>query len=271
MPIVTKKMPAFDGVAAGQTATCRLPIGLSYHDLMLDYSGVTLSQMTEIRLMANGKAIQRYVGGDVLDMMNQFEGRDAASGTLIVPIGDRFGLNTRQAIEATKLGTGGRMPDGSPDPDPIVSLALEIDIASAATAPALSLIARQSDPDVAGTVKHIHHFIRTPTGAGEFQIADLPTGRVYEKIYFRSSVVTRVVIERDGFVIFDRTAAQNEHYQTDGVRVPQSNVFVVDFSEMGYGTEGLVTAGVQDLRFRLTCSGAGTINIETETFGPLSA
>ncbi len=104
MPLLTRKMPSWEGVAAGQTATVRLPIGNTYHKLLVPYSGVTLAQMDEIRVIANGKTIQRLIGGDVLDSMNQFDGRNAAGGILTIDF-ERFGLRTRAGSEFTVIGT----------------------------------------------------------------------------------------------------------------------------------------------------------------------
>ncbi len=103
--LLTRKMPSFSGVGAGQTATCRLPIGLSYHNLLLTYSGATLAQLNEGRLVANGEVIQRLVELTKLDTFNQFEGRAAASGVIVLDF-DRYNLNTRPARELTKIGTG---------------------------------------------------------------------------------------------------------------------------------------------------------------------
>jgi len=252
--IITKVMPSFEGVAAGQTATAKLPIGLSYHNLLLTYTGVTLAQMTEIRLVVNGKVRQRWVGADKLDIVNQFEGQAAAAGVLNIPVGDRYGLKTRAGIEFTKLGTG-----KTDDAAPITSLHVEIDIDAAATAPALSMIARQSDPDYSGMVKHVREFNYNPSAAGEFDIADLPKGHVFNQLVFKSANIDKIEIQRDGYTVFERTKAENDKVQGDGVRIPQSGYFVVDFTEEGYGSEGLTTQGVHDLRVKLTMSAGGAV------------
>jgi len=68
---LTRTMPSFEGVAANSTATCRLPLGLTYNQIMLAYGGTsfTPADMTEIRLVANGKPVQRWAGAD-LDSVN---------------------------------------------------------------------------------------------------------------------------------------------------------------------------------------------------------
>jgi len=81
MPKTTRKAPSFEGVAAGQTATARLPIGRTYEQLLIPYSGATLTQLNELRIIANGEVIHRVTELTKLDSMNQFEGRAAANGT----------------------------------------------------------------------------------------------------------------------------------------------------------------------------------------------
>ena len=44
---IEQRMPPFEGVAAGNTALIKLPIGRRFHSLYLTYSGVTLAQMTD--------------------------------------------------------------------------------------------------------------------------------------------------------------------------------------------------------------------------------
>ena len=130
-------MPSFEGVAANQTATLRLPIGFTFHQLYISYGGTfTLAQMTEIRVVANGQTIMRLDSGAVLDDYNTYEGRAAASGILCIDF-DRYNLRTRAGEEFTALGTG--FPQ---DPTPLTTLSVEIDIGGA-TNPTLS--ARRSD------------------------------------------------------------------------------------------------------------------------------
>ena len=266
MSLLTKKTPSFQGVAAGQTATCNLALGLTYHVLALTYSGITLAEMNEIRLVANGKVIQRWASGTQLDLINQFEGRAASTnGVLMIPVGDRYGMKSRDGVEFSGLGTG-----ALDDPNPIVSLYLEIDIDAAALAPALSMIALQSDASNSGLIKRVEQYSYAPAGAGDFDISDLPKGNIFGQLYFASANINSIEIRRNGYTVFDRTAAENNAIQADGVRIPQAGYFVVDLNEQGYGSEGLVTKGVQDLRIVLNMSAAGVVPLTLVSIGPVT-
>lgn len=264
MPKTTRKMPSFEGVAAGQTATLRMPIGRTYEQMLITYSGATLAQLNELRIIANGEVIHRITELTKLDSMNQFEGRAAAGGVIVFDF-NRFNMRTRAGEEFTGLGTG--VLD---DPNKITTLSCEIDIDAAALGSALSAKAVQSAPRTVGQIIKTRQYTYTAGAAGEFEIADLPKGDSINKIYFGNhvaNVYTKLVIERDNFIEFERSVAENEVIQTDGVRTPQAGYVVYDPTENGNGSENLATAGVQDLRLRITLTNAGQVPIVVETIG----
>lgn len=269
MPRIEIKMPSFEGVAAGQTATAKLPIGRRYHELQLTYTGVTLAQMTEIRVFANAKKIHAYSGTD-RDAMNKFDGRAAAAGVLTIPF-DRYALMTLAAEEETALNTG------SPDANgvQISSLYVEIDIDAGAAAPAFSLNATVSDALAggAGTVLHVLKHTRDAAGAGEFEISDLPRGTsttmALNRIFFKPSAndISNIKIERNQYTIFERTKALNAVIQADGVRTPQAGYIAVDKTERGYGGDAIALIGAVDYRYKLTMTGAASLTVYSEYMG----
>jgi len=257
-------MPSAEGVAAGQTATFRLPIGRTYHALLLSYAGATLAQLSEIRIVANGAVIRRYAnGGTKVDTINQFNGLSAAAGILRIDF-DRMGMRLKEGEEFTSFGTG--FPG---DPTPITTLSLEIDIDAAAIAPALALKAIQSEPRPFGLVAQYREFVYNAAGVGDYEIVDLPKGPIIGKIFINSANITRLKVEKDGFVVFERTAAENNLIQADGYRVPQAGFYVYDPSENGFAGEALTTQGVQDLRVIVTMAAPGAIPLTVEYIGPM--
>lgn len=264
MPKTTRKLPSFEGVAAGQTATLRMPVGRTYEQLSISYGGATLAQLNELRIIANGEVIHRITELSKLDSMNKYEGRAAAGGVIVFDF-NRYGMRTRAGEEFTALGTG--IQD---DPRRITTLTCEIDIDAAATSPALSVKALQSPPSNVGQILKTKQYIYTAGAAGEFEIADLPKGDNINKIYIgnhAANAYTKLVIERDNFIEFERTVTENEVIQTDGIRTPQTDYVVYDPTEHGNGSESLVTNGVQDLRIRLTLTNAGQVPLTVETIG----
>lgn len=289
MPKITKKMPSADVVAASSTSTFRFPIGMTFEKALFTYGGTTfdLTHMTEIRVVGNGRVIDRFAatatlsGGQVLDKINQFEGRAAANGVLAVDFG-RYGLRTRVAEESTGLGTGVKpIAPGQKGHDEYVAaggtgvelstLNVEFDIKSTAVAPSLKAKAHLSPKRPLGMIKKIRRFGYDPAGSGEYEISDLPTGDLINKVVFYSTNIDSLKLELDGQVRFDRTPAENNLMQTDGKRVPQAGLFVFDPTEEGYGAEPVVTRGVQDMRFTLDMSGADSVKVDVEYIGPMEA
>ena len=263
MPKTTRKLPGFEGAVAGQTATLRLPIGRTYHQILIDYSGVTLAQLNEMRLVANGDVYHRITELTRLDTFNKFEGRSAAAGTIIFDF-DRFNMRNRAAEEIYALGTG-----VLEDPRKITTLQLELDIDAAAIGTVVSARAVQSNPRPSGLVLKTRQYNYNAAAAGEFEISDLPKGEKINKIYFgghTANVYTSIEVERDNTILFSRTVAQNEQLQSDGVRTPQADFVVYDPTELG-NDEFLETRGVQDLRFRLNVTNAGAIPVIVESIG----
>jgi len=273
---LTRNMPPFEGVAASQTATARLPIGLTYHQVYVLLGNTAAGpgpeeiDISEIRVVANGETIQRIAGGAILDSYNQFDGRAAfpaqgTAGYLTIDF-DRYALRTRAGEELTALGTG-----MAGDPNPVTTLSLEIDINSGATSPTLSAVARQSVPQPLGLIKKVRTFNYSAGGAGDLEISTLPKGDLINRIFFGESAnnTTNLRVERDNFTVFQRSATLNSLIQSDGVRVPQSGYYVYDPTETGDGAEGLVTQGVNDLRFILTTDGAIDYTVGVEYIGTI--
>lgn len=272
MSRITTKLPSWDGVAAGQTATLKLPIGRRYHELMIPYSGATLAQITEIRVRANAKIIHRYSATD-RDTMNKFDRRTAAGGLLIIPF-DRRGLLQRDAEEETALNTGSKGKDGSE----IVNLTVEADIDAAAVTPALATpraITSDRLPGGPGTVMMVDRQTRNASGAGEYQLGDISFGTpdrlALNRTFFKLSAndINSIRVSRGNYDIFDRTKAQNERFQTDGVRTPQASWHVYDPSEGGYGGELVQLAGYADFRYILDMSGTASLTVYSEFIGQL--
>lgn len=268
----TRKGQSFESVGKGQTAVTRLPIGLSYERILVPYTLSALADITEARLVANGETIRTWRDITKLDTMNQFDGMAAANGILTFNL-IRHGLRTRSGEEFTKVGTGA--PRSESNPNPITTLALEIDVKSAAVdVPVFGIPKLHQDlPAPTGAILKTKQYNYAPTGAGIFEIADLPKGELVNRIFFftPNDRIKSLEVERDNFVSFSRSTAENELLQTEGYRVPQAGVWVYDPTENGNGSEGLPTANVHDLRFRLDMSAAENIEVVVETISTLQA
>ncbi len=278
MPMkVTRKLPPFQGsVAASSTVTCQIPIGLSVENIFLVYATITLAQMTNIVISANNRDVINFRSGTELDRFNQFEGRAAASGILALDL-TRFGLRTREAEELTRYGTGlafdpkQTLANGQRNPfynpSPIASLTLRIDTAATGT---ISGYYVGSLPSPTGLIRKITRVDPPSFNAGSGNTyAGLPKGDDINKLFLWATDITDLSIDREAYRVFDRTDTLNDLIQTDGVRVPTSNAYVFDPTEMGNGAETLETRGVGDLVVNITKTASGTAPMSLDTIGPL--
>lgn len=258
-------------VKGGATSIFKLPVGMRYHELALTFANMTLADMKEIRLVANGKPIHRY-SGVMRNVMNMFDGRgDAATSNILKIALDRYGLKNREAEEETAFNTGVNMP--------IRTLELHVDLATGLTDPSLILDANQSEnsQNYTGKVIHCLPVPRATLGAGWAQFSDVITPGLTQQALNRVFIspdagdITEGKIERDGRIIFERTKALNDSIQSDGVRVPQAGYYVIDRTERGYGGDPMPVLGVQDFRFRLNFTAAAQVNFQFEHVGVIGA
>ncbi len=271
------KIPNTTAVAANQPATWSVPIGLRYHSFQLAYSGITLAQMDQIRLNVNGETIHRYTGVQ-RDKLNQFDGRAAAGGILTIPL-DRFGLYRQDGEEMTALRTGVADKLGKI----INKVEIEIDVNAAAAAPAIAINATASDNPSGigpGIIQRVLSYNRNFGASGVVEWADLPKAtegskyQVINRAAFFASNITNMEVSRDNKIIFQRTKALNDRVQLDGVRVPQSGLFVIDPTCEGYDFEGINLvqgngAAYADFRYLPTLSSGENIAALIEYLGAL--
>lgn len=269
-------MPTMEGVTAGETALCKMPIGRKFHWLDLVYSGVTLAEMKEIRIILNGEVVQRF-SATQRDKMNQFYGLEAAAGVLCIPF-DRFKMKNRDQEQPTAINTGGRSERG----DAISAFMVEVDIDAAALAPNLKLWAEMSNRSEggAGVVQRIRKESRAIGGAGELEVSDFKYGsKIYQSINAifmepSAGTISKAEIWRNTYRSFNRTVALNEKAQKQGVRAPVAGMFVIDTTERGYGANQVPLfdeKGVKLSDFRVVahCSAAATVNYIIEYMGEL--
>lgn len=279
-------MQAMEGVAAGSTATLDLPTGLTYHNLSIKYSGITLAQM-RIKVLANNKEIFNRTGAE-LDIENRFNGKPAANGILLLSF-LRENLRDRIQEELTALPTVGvGQSDGNYY---ITKLRIEIEIDAGAASPALQISAVQSPNyekvtmngkafpvGAAGIILHRKSYPKDLIG-GAAELANLPRGNVtnslLNKITFvapSGTAVSKLKLMRDDKVLFERDKATNNFHQANGKRVPQtaSRHYAIDPSEKGYGIAPFdISRGFADVRFTIENDNGGKFLILTEYLGLL--
>ena len=256
------------GVAVSSTATVHLPMGRTYHALQLKYTSI-ISNMTEIRVVANGVAIWRLTALQ-LDELNQFYGRAVGGDNAELMIDfDRRGVRARSGAEFSAIGCAPFNQETNPRP--ITSLTLEVDLGAGLT-PALSVAAYVSAAEPAGALRKIRPFSHAPAGAGVFEIDSFPRQEIILAAHLKSAAITRLRVELDQVIAHDLLLAENNRIINDGFgdRVAIANTYHFDPAYDGHASEWVETAGTTSLLFAATVSGPTTINSLVEYLGRLS-
>jgi len=288
MAKITQLLPTPDGVVAGGTATFRIPVGRRIHSLYFTYNydetNQNVSHFTDIRIYINGYIFYR-ITGEQRNILNKFDRLEDSVGVLEIPFDRKF-LKTAAGQDETSLNTG--VSDSSSRK--ISSMYMEIDISKDAviTPIDLSLYAKESDSIVynadkstagPGLIPYIYVEQRSVGSVvNDLQISDLidvginsPAKSALNRITFipATGTINNIIVERNGYIIWNRTDAVNRTAQKNGVRTPQSGYFTLDTTENGYGGDVIDLQNLTDFRYVIKPSAATTITIISEYLGVL--
>ncbi|MBY8270208.1 hypothetical protein KW521_12625 [Vibrio fluvialis] len=250
-----KKLNSLSNVAAGSTATLELGKGLSYHQVILQYSGITLAQMKNIRMEVNGKVFQTYKDGNELDLINQHFSRGAAENGYLVLHFARPELDDLLQQRTFALGTAD-----------ISTLVMRIDIDAAAAAPVIEAYALQGQQMPMGYITKMKSYPVSFATGGTHEIDKLPTPATARiaAIHLLTDKVTHAELEVNGNIAFQAPKSLEAKIQKDAGRTPSDSKFTMDFIKENDTAQSQVLDGVQDFRVRLELSAAAAFNVLVE-------
>lgn len=255
-------------------ATGTITLGRTLETLRLRLGGTTFTKaMIElVRLKANGKTIVD-VTGTQLDKINAYRGLVADAAFLDIDFADD-----------TMLSQFDRMVSALDTSLGIASLTTEFKI-NGATAPTLTPILLESGQQktkegayapYAGLLgKILSYPFAIPNGGKlPFQTPFGPeNGAIIKRLHvFHGGNMTEAVVKQDGLTVHESIKAENEFYQKKHKRVPQANVYTIDFCPDGNIADALNTRDAKSLEWLLTFSAAdtGTVVVEyIDTLGNL--
>jgi hypothetical protein len=275
MSLSILKLPDANVVAANTRAVFNLPIGYTYHQLILTMGGTTFTKthLSNMRLKMNGTVEQELGSGSHRETMNLFNKKSAVTNSQLVIDFERPGVHYPESRNLTVIGTGFK-PSADQAKKQMMelnTLQLEVDI-GAATAPTLELHAVVSAPQPLGVVKRIvSNSYSIP--AGSFQIQDLPRSSSkygqLDKIVIAHANVTSAEIRVDREVMQELTPNRLSLVQADGVRAAQAGHMIWDSTQEGFGAQTIPLENAQEFRIDLESSGADTITVYAEYLGTL--
>lgn len=260
----------FSNVVASGVATNQVTPGRTLENLRLRLGGTfTKAMITDVKVKANGKVIVAGTGPH-LDAIQAYRGRTQAATFLELAFAD-YCLNNEfdRMVGAFDTSLG------------ISNITTEITIAGA-TSPTLLpiLIESAQQKDRAGAAapfapliaKVLNYPFSQATGGRLAMTVPFgaQSGSIIKRLHvFHSGTMTGATVKQDGLVIHESVAAENSQEQTQQGRVPQANVYTIDFVVDGDIKKALDTRDAKSLEWLFEFSGAGSGTVYVEYLDPL--
>lgn len=262
-----KPLPSLSRVTPGATATLEIPRGPTYERIDFNVtasSGLDAADIGRINVLVNGKVVQTFKNLQRLLDLNSYykRGADAMSGTAA-----QFSLHFfRRELTEHKM----RMAPGIGTAD-IQTFHIEMEIASGAPASIAITANAKVDASVQpiGAFVHVKEYPYNSSVSGQVEVDKLIRGPLYAAIHLFKADISKVILETDGRIVIESSKTLLELDQKDAspsVRVPvTASATHVDFLTEGNLADALPTAGLQDMRLKITLDTSGAVDIVTET------
>lgn len=261
----------FSNVVASGTATNQVTPGRTVENLRLRLGGTTFTKamISGIKIKANGKVIVEGTGSDI-DKINAYRGHVADAAFLDLFFAD-YQLNNEldRMVGAFDTSVG------------ISNITSEITIAGA-TAPTLSPILiesaaqKASNGEAAPFAPLISKLLRYPfnIATGGRLPVNVPfgpqSGSIIKRLHvFHGGNMTGATVKEDGLVVHESVKAENEYEQKRFGRVPQTNVYTLDFVADGDIRKALDTRNARSLEWLFDFSAADSGTVYVEYLDPL--
>ena len=261
----------FSNVVATGSATNNVTPGRTLETLRLRLGGTALTKamLAMIKVKANGKVIVEATGTQ-LDKINTYRGEAADAAFLDVAFADhRMNAELDRMVGAFDTSQG------------IANITTEVAIAGA-TAPTLTpiLIESAQQKDRQGNAAAFAPLL-SKTLSYPFSIATggkLPitvpfgpqSGSIIKRLHvFHGGNMTGAVVKQDGLIVHESVKAENEFEQKKFGRVPQANVYTLDFVVDGNIAKALDTRDARSLEWLFEFSAADNGTVLVEYLDPL--
>jgi len=260
----------FSNVVNTGTATNNITPGRTMEVSRLKLGGTfNKAMITALKVKANGKTIIEGTGSDI-DKINAYRGVAGQAGYLDLFFAD-YSLNNEldRMVGAFDTSMG------------ISNITQEVTI-TGATSPTLTQIlmesAQQKDRQggAAPYAPLISKLLKYPyniSSGGRLPIT-VPfgpqSGSIIKRLHvFHGGNMTGATVKQDGLVVHESLTADNEHEQKRFGRVPQTNVYTLDFVADGNIRNALDTRDARSLEWLFDFSAADTGTVYVEYLDPL--
>lgn len=261
----------FSNVTPTGTATNQITPGRTLENFRLKLGGTSLlkSMIELIKVKANGKVIMEGSATD-LNKLNAYRGEEVSAAFLDIQFADLSMLtDLDRMVGAFDTSMG------------ISNITTEIKVVGA-TAPVITPIliesAQQKDkvgnaaPFAALISKTLQYPFSVATG-GKLPVT-LPfgpqSGAIIKRVHvLHGGQMTGATVKQDSLVIHESLKDENEFDQVKAGRVPQANMYTIDFVLKGNIKNALDTRDARSLEWLLDFSAASSGTILVEYLDPL--
>jgi len=247
-----ERLPTPQGIGVNQTATLQLPLGPTYHRLMIRMKNATGDNIAiagwrnfigEIRLMVNGDTRIEIEAEDLV-RLNQFYNQELVPGVLPLFLSLPW-ARTLAGEDNSAYGTVEGM----------ASFTLEMDLKGTPFSD-LEVYAVQSEPRPFGGHLRLQRFSKQMSLEGILEVSDLPRGG-YNMLglHVTSSDINKVEVLTNNLKVHESDRAlRSAHYRIAGRR-PQTGYTHIDFMAENRLAETLPMA-LNDFRVKLDFTAA---------------
>lgn len=257
----------FSNVVATGTATNQITPGRTLENFQIKLGGTTLTKamLTLFKMKANGKVIVEGTGTEI-DNLNAYRGAGTTNAAFLDIFFHDYALNNEldRTVGSFDTSLG------------IANITTELTI-TGATAPVVtpilveSAVQKLKTGEMAPFAPLICKTLRYPfamaTG-GKLPIT-VPfgpaNGAIIKRLHvFHGGKMTGATVKQDSLVVHESVKDENEFIQTRAGRVPQANVYTIDFVVDGDIKKALDTRDARSLEWLFDFSAADNGNIIVE-------
>lgn len=247
-------------IANATSFTIQVPVGRTLERLTFRMGGTfTVANLLNLQVRIDGKVVQEYATGTVLDALNKFYGFGDGAGELSFNFVRPWMKRQLEDGYVTGLGT-----------TDVQSLQITGDI-SGATAPTLTAYAIFSAPQPLGVLTKVRRLSVNAAAAGSVAVDNIPRGPRIMALHIQKADANNVDIQAESRRIMYGSKTDLHSVAARHGRTAQTGFTHVDFMFSDRLDDALVTvvgngqgARPIDLRAMLTLGSSGVFDIYTE-------
>lgn len=269
-----RKLPSANTVRRGAKATISMPTTGAYRsiDLIIKSGGALATEalikklIKNVKILVNARCYFEASAKHIIDLFNRYRNLPFAAGILHIGLTDAV-FKTIQAQEILRWGMQN-----------VSTFEMEIEIADVEEADTIEIIGEAWIDNVTeplGLIREVHEFSYAATGAGNFEVADLPKGNGALSVMHIdcNNKINGVEYKVDNVIYLEGDLlAYNEILKREGSRVPQSGYVHHDPCCLNRLADCLTLSDKKDVRYYLDMAEAQPMTFVMETLNqPLGA